>query len=68
MNSGWVAGRQTRGGCRLPAPGTDGQRATAATTADHNRLGSLSSGSMPTHATSIAVLVRAQSASSSVFP
>ena len=48
--------------------GTDGQQAIAATTAAHNRLGSLSSRFTPTPAVSTPVLMRDQSASNIVFP
>jgi hypothetical protein len=52
-------------GAGPPAPrcGTDGQRATAAATADHKRLGIVVVTINATHAVSIAVLDRAKSAS-----
>ena len=62
------AGPPAHGSCSRLERGTDGHAATAATIDAHNRLGSLSSRSRPTHAVSTAVLVRDQSARSRVLP
>ena len=51
-NSGWAPGRHAQGACRRLPGGTDGQAASAATTAVHNRFGSLSSRSRLTQAVS----------------
>ena len=67
-NSGWAPARHAHRPCNRLDCGTDGQPAIAATTAAHNRLGSLSSRSTPTQAVSTPVLVRDQSASNNVFP
>ena len=76
-NSGWAPGCHTQGACRRLPGGTDGQAASAATTAVHNRFGSLSSRSRLTQAVSDLsdlsdlsdpVLAWAQSARSIVLP
>ena len=76
-NSGWAPGCHTQGACRRLPGGTDGQAASAATTAVHNRFGSLSSRSRLTQAMSDLsdlsdlsdpVPAWAQSASSIVLP
>ena len=67
-NSGWAPARHAHRPCNRLDCGTDGQPAIAATTAAHNRLGSLSSRSTPTQAVSTPVLMRDQSASNNVFP
>ena len=66
--SGCVAGLRVRVACSGADGGSDGQAVMAARIADHSRGGSLSSRSMLTQAVSVTVVVRAQSASSRVFP